>query len=293
MDLLQPNKADLTAAIAQPVESFESARYRRTLRGSPVILQLLSLPLLLFFAIPIVAVVFQVSLTDIWSGLRQPQVLQAVGISLKTSLISTMLTLLLGTPVAYLLGRHNFPGKRLFEALVDLPTVLPPAVAGIALLLAFGRRGLLGGTLDALGLHIAFSQAAVVMAQLFVASSFYVRAAMLGFASVDRELDQAAQLDGANRWQVFRMVVLPLAGQGVLSGGVMSWARALGEFGATIIFAGNMPGTTQTMPLAIYIGFEVNLANALTLSVILITLSFVALAVVRLIVSRHTEFVTG
>jgi molybdate transport system permease protein len=293
MDLLQPNKADLTAAIAQPVESSESARYRRTLRGSPVILQLLSLPLLLFFAIPIVAVVFQVSLTDIWSGLRQPQVLQAVGISLKTSLISTMLTLLLGTPVAYLLGRHNFPGKRLFEALVDLPTVLPPAVAGIALLLAFGRRGLLGGTLDALGLHIAFSQAAVVMAQLFVASSFYVRAAMLGFASVDRELDQAAQLDGANRWQIFRLVVLPLAGQGVLSGGVMSWARALGEFGATIIFAGNMPGTTQTMPLAIYIGFEVNLANALTLSVILITLSFVALAVVRLIVSRHTEFVTG
>lgn len=289
MDLPQSHKTHLIAPTAQLLDSAVGQQVRRSVSWAPTTLQLLSLPLLLFFVLPIMALVFQVSLTDVWTGLRQPVVLQAVGTSLKTSLISTLLTILLGTPLAYMLGRYDFRWKRLIESLVDLPTVLPPAVAGIALLLAFGRRGLLGGALAVFGIQIPFSQAAVVMAQLFVASSFYVRAATLGFASVDAELDQAAQLDGANRWQIFRLVVMPLSRQGLLSGGVMSWARALGEFGATIIFAGNLPGTTQTMPLAIYLGFEVNLANALTLSVILIVLSFAALVAVRIILTRNVE----
>jgi molybdate transport system permease protein len=184
------------------------------------------------------------------------------------------------------LGSRNFKGKRLVETLVDLPTVLPPSVAGVALLVAFGRRGLLGGALEDLGIELAFSQAAVVMAQSFVAAPFYVRSAALGFGAVDKELIQAAMLDGAGSWKLFREVVFPLAFPSALSGAVMSWARALGEFGATIIFAGNFPGRTQTMPLAIYIGFEVDLNTALTLSVILILLSFASLWLIRASLGR-------
>ncbi|MCB0164190.1 MAG: ABC transporter permease subunit, partial [Anaerolineae bacterium] len=156
-----------------------------------------------------------------------------------------------------------------------------------ALLMAFGRRGLVGEWLEVGGLHIAFTQVAVVLAQTFIAAPFYVKAAMLGFAGVDRDLEQAAALDGAGGWQAFRFVTLPLAWTALLSGAVMTWARALGEFGATIIFAGNYPGRTQTMPLAIYIGFELDLDIALTLSVILVGCSFVVLLVVKGLLQRE------
>jgi molybdate transport system permease protein len=172
---------------------------------------------------------------------------------------------------------------------VDLPTVLPPAVSGLALLLAFGRRGLLGGTLDAFGISVPFTAAAVVLAQLFVASPFYIKAAVVGFSAVDCELRKAAALDGANRWQTFRYIIAPMSWSAILSGALMTWARALGEFGATIVFAGNYPGRTRTMPLAIYLGFELDLDTALTLSVILVGLSFLILVLIKGVLHRRLE----
>jgi molybdate transport system permease protein len=249
--------------------------------------QLLSLPLLLFFTVPVLLLFFRVSPADWWDGIRQQQVLQAVGVSLKTTLISLLVTVVAGTPLAYLMGRHRFRFKRVVDTLIDLPTVLPPSVAGVALLMALGRRGLLGGSLSALGVEIAFTQAAVVIAQVFISAPFFVRSASIGFASVDHELEQAAQLDGASRWEIFRYIVFPLSEQALFSGSMMSWSRALGEFGATIIFAGNFPGRTQTMPIAIYLGFESDLNIALTLSVILVSVSFVSILLVKLISRRE------
>jgi molybdate transport system permease protein len=242
---------------------------------------LLSLPFLIFLAFPIAALLLRSSPAELLTNLTSPSVGKAIVVSLKTTLVSIVAIVVLGTPLAYLLGLGSFRGKRVVETLVDLPTVLPPSVAGVALLVAFGRRGVLGAWLGPLGLNLAFTQAAVVMAQTFVAAPFFIRTAAVGFAAVDRELVQAAMLDGAGSWKVFREVILPLASPSAVSGAVMSWARALGEFGATIIFAGNFPGRTQTMPLAIYIGFEVDLNTALTLSVILILLSFVSLMLIR------------
>ena len=170
-----------------------------------------------------------------------------------------------------------------------MPIVLPPAVAGVALLIAFGRRGVLSPLLG--GVEIPFTQAAVVLAQLFVASPYYIKSASAGFASINRELEQAAEVDGASRFQVFRTIILPLALPAIVGGIVMTWARALGEFGATIIFAGNFPGRTQTMPLAIYLGFEIDLDVALVLALILLTVSFFVLAVVKgLLAQRLTIF---
>ncbi|MEA4908890.1 MAG: molybdate ABC transporter permease subunit [Chloroflexi bacterium] len=239
------------------------------------------LPLLLLFAIPILALVARIQPLYFLENLVNPVVLQAVRISFQTSAISMGLTLLLGTPIAYLIGKYQFPLKRLVDTIIDLPTVLPPSVAGVALLITFGRRGLLGSTLGLWGIQIAFTQAAVVLAQMFIAAPFYVRAAAIGFAGVDEEIQQAAALDGANRWNTFRHVILPLSLNAILSGSVMAWARALGEFGATILFAGNYPGRTQTMPLAIYLGFESNLDIALVLSSILILFSFLALSLIK------------
>ena len=251
---------------------------------------LTALPLLLFFIIPILALFLYSSPSRLWASLLSPQVLQAIGVSLKTSAFSLLLVLLTGTPLAYWVGRHTFPFKKIVETIIDLPTILPPSVAGVALLLTLGRYGLLGKYLSLFGVQIAFTPLAVVLAQVFISAPYYIRAAVLGFAAVDREIVQAAQLDGASPWQLFRFVVLPISRLALVSGGVMSWARALGEFGATIIFAGNFPGRTQTMPLAIYLGFEMNLDTALTLSVILVLISFLAILLVRIRVGKQEEY---
>lgn len=241
----------------------------------------LSLPLLLLFTLPVLLLFFRVSPQQWLEGMRQPQVYQAIGVSLKTTLISLAVTILFGTPLAYLMGRHKFRFKRVVDTLIDLPTVLPPSVAGVALLMLLGRRGPIGGSLEAVGVQIAFTQAAVVIAQVFISAPFYVRSASIGFSSIDPELEQAAQLDGASRWEIFRYIVLPLSENALFSGSMMSWSRALGEFGATILFAGNLPGRTQTMPIAIYLGFEVDLNIALTLSVILVSVSFLSILLVK------------
>jgi molybdate transport system permease protein len=249
--------------------------------------RLLSLPLLLFIAIPIISIFLRSKPGDFINNLKEREVVQAITLSLATSTMSTFLTLIFGTPVAYLLGNRKFRGYNLVDTLVDIPTVLPPSVAGVALLMAFGRRGLIGSLLASRGIAIPFTFFAVVMAQMFIASPFYIKAAAIGFAGIDKELKQAAALDGANRLQILRYIILPLSGNALLSGSVMTWARALGEFGATIIFAGNFPGRTQTMPLAIYIGFEIELNVALTLSIILICFSFLTLVLVKSVLNKH------
>ncbi len=209
------------------------------------------------------------------------QVVRALRLSLLTTAVTLALTLLFGTPLAYLLARRHFPGRGALETLVDLPMVLPPAVAGVALLMTLGRRGLLGPALAALDVEVGFTTAAVVLAQLFIAAPFYVKAAKQGFAAVDPALEQAAAIAGASSLETFRHVTLPLALPALLGGLVMAWARALGEFGATIMFAGNFLGTTQTMPLAIYTAMERDVGAALALASILVVVSFAVLLGVK------------
>lgn len=260
-------------------QSTKSGHSRHT--WSRVGLLVASLPLLLLVIVPLVALVLRVSPSEMFADLRDPVVAQAVWLSLVTTSVTTLVTVIGGTPIAYLLARRQFFGQAVLDTVIDLPVVLPPAVAGIALLVAFGRRGLVGQYLGAVGVDVAFTEVAVVLAQTFVAAPLYIKSAIAGFSGVDREVEQVAALDGASSWQAFRAITLPLAGTALLSGLVMTWARALGEFGATIIFAGNFPGRTQTMPLAIYIGFEIRLDVALTLGVILLAASFVVLFVVK------------
>ena len=180
----------------------------------------------------------------------------ALTLSLATTAISLTLTVTTGLPLAFVLARKAFRGKWLIEAIVDLPIVLPPAVAGLALLLLLGRRGVIGSGLQAAGIDIAFTTVAVVVAQTFVSAPFFIRSARAGIASVDRDLEDAARSDGASEWRLFRSVTVPLAAPALAAGLVMSWARALGEFGATIMFAGNVQGRTQTLPLVVYSEFQ-------------------------------------
>jgi molybdate transport system permease protein len=207
---------------------------------------------------------------------------EALLLSLTTSLVSLVLIVVAGTPIAYGLARGRFPGIRIVDALVDLPIILPPAVAGIALLAAFGRRGLLGESIDRFGLSIAFSTAAVVIAQTFVSAPFFIRTARAGFSRIDHTIEEAAADLGASPGRVFWHVTLPLSRASLMAGAVLAWARALGEFGATIMFAGNREGVTQTMPLAIYERFGAgDLSTAVVLSAILLAASVIFLVVVR------------
>jgi molybdate transport system permease protein len=241
----------------------------------------LALPLLALIVLPIVSLLLHVEPLLLWHHLRTTNVAQAVSLSMATSTITTVVALIVGTPTAYILSRYQFRGRMLIETLLEIPMVLPPAVAGVALLMAFGRRGIVGSYLGEWGIEVAFSQTAVVLAQLFVAAPFYVKAAVVGLSKIDREVEQAAALDGAGPWTTFRHITLPLAWPALFGGAVMTWARALGEFGATIIFAGNFPGRTQTMPLAIYLGFELELNVALTLAIILLSSSFAVLIILK------------
>lgn len=255
---------------------------RRRLRlARPPFGWLMALPLLSFMLLPLLAMLLRLEWGGLWATVTSTVVTQAISLSLATTLLATALALILGGPLAFQLARRRFPGRTIIDTLIDLPMVLPPSVAGIALLMAFGRRGLLGAPLAELGISISFTGAAVVLAQCFVAAPYFVKAAAAGFAGVDRELEQAAALDGASPAQVLWHITIPLAWPALFSGAVMTWARALGEFGATIIFAGNLPGRTQTMPLAIYLGFERDLNLALILAAILLAISFGVLALVK------------
>lgn len=237
--------------------------------------------MLVYLTIPLLALVVWISPGEVVENLKKPAVYQAITLSLETATLATVLTILFGTPLAYVLARKPVPFRRFWDSLVDLPMVLPPAVAGVALLVSFGRGGFIGGLLEEAGIYIAFTQAAVVMAQIFVAAPLFVRTSIIGFSGIESEMEEAAMIDGAGAYKMFLHVTLPLSRKALLSGAVLTWARALGEFGATIIFAGNFPGRTQTMPLAIYLGFELDLGVALTLSVILMGASFLTLTLVK------------
>jgi len=253
-------------------------------------LLIFSVPVLLvtgFLALPLAAIFLRALPQEgLWEALQRPLVTQALRLSLFTSLGSLLLALTLGTPIAYVLARRKFPGGTLIDTLIDLPMVLPPSVAGVALLMTFGRRGILGAWLDAIGIQVAFTPIAVMLAQSFVSAPFYIRAARAGFQSVDQELERVAYTLGHSSFSTFFRVTIPLTFPALLSGAVMAWARALGEFGATIMFAGNLLGRTQTMPLAIYTAMEADLTAALALSALLILFSFAILFGVRLLLHR-------
>jgi molybdate transport system permease protein len=238
-------------------------------------------PLLCLLVVPLAALLIKAPPAMLVHYLGDRGTAQAIVLSLGTSSATVLLTIAFGTPLAYALARRRFPGRTLVDVMVDLPTVLPPAVAGIALLMAFGRRGIIGAELHRIGIDIAFTPVAVVLAQTFVAAPYYIKSAAVGLAAVSDDLLDAAALDGASPMSVFRFVTLPLAWRGITGGAALCWSRALGEFGATIIFAGNYPGRTQTMPLAVYIGFEIDMNQALTLAMILLLISLVMLLTIR------------
>jgi molybdate transport system permease protein len=253
-------------------------------RASEITVWALALVLLLFLAIPVGALLIRALGTGAtWDAGTFDTLRQALGLSMVTTAMTMVIVVVLGTPLAYLLARRRFPGAAAIEALVDLPIVLPPAVAGIALLVAFGRNGLVGRWLAEAGVTVGFTTIAVVMAQVFVSAPFYVIAARGGFARVDSDVEAAAADLGATPGQVFRTVTLPLVAPSLIAGAVLAWARALGEFGATIMFAGSFPGVTQTMPLAIYGRFGAgDLSTALLLSVVLLVASLMVLLGVRI-----------
>jgi molybdate transport system permease protein len=230
--------------------------------------------LIAFVLLPVLAIFLRVSPGRLVSALHSRVALDALGVSVKTSLIAVALILAVGTPTAYVLATTNLRGRGLILSLLELPLVLPPAVAGIGLFAAFGRFGLLGGVLRAVGVEIPFTQVAVVMALAFVASPFYVRQAHAAFAAVDPELLGAARTLGAGPGGAFWRVGVPVARQGLSAGAALAWARALGEFGATIMFAGSLQGRTQTLPLAIYGEFSGgDLRGALAIAALLVVVS--------------------
>jgi molybdate transport system permease protein len=237
---------------------------------------------LAFLALPLLGLLVRAPWRTLPQRLAQPGVLTALRLSLQTTTIATVVCLLLGVPLAWLLARVEFPGRRVIRALVTVPLVLPPVVGGLALLLVFGRRGLLGVWLDqAFGITLPFTTTGVVLAETFVAMPFLVIAVEGALRGADSRYEEASATLGAGRWTTFRRVTLPLVAPGVAAGAVLCWARALGEFGATITFAGNLPGVTQTMPLAVYLALENDLDAAIVLSLILLTVSVLILASLR------------
>jgi len=235
----------------------------------------------LFFVLPLAGLLWRAPWGTLAGDLAAPEVRTALRLSLVTSLAATALSFVLGLPLAWVLARVEFPGRRLLRALTTLPMVLPPVVGGVALLFAFGRRGLLGQWLDAVGVRLTFTTTGAVVAAAFVAMPFLVITAEAAFRTMDRRYEEAAVTLGASRWTVFRRVTLPLATPALVAGGVLCWARALGEFGATITFAGNFPGTTQTMPLAVYLALESGRDSAIVLSLVLLAVSLVVLVALR------------
>ena len=231
--------------------------------------------------LPIAALLMRVSPAALLTRIAEPAVLDALRLSLATSVAATVVVVVLGTPLAWLLATRRFRGHRLVEVLVDLPMVLPPTVAGLALLLALGRSGLAGGALEAAGITLPFTTLGVVVVQAFMAAPFYVGAARAGFLGVDRRLLEVAASLGASEPYRFARVAVPLAMPSLIAGTAMCAARALGEFGATITFAGNLPGVTQTMPLAVYVALQTDLEAAIVLSVVLLVFSLVLLAGLR------------
>lgn len=255
---------------------------RGVVRRPPLAVVALASVAALFFSLPLVGLLWRVPWSRLWEVLSDRDVLAALRLSFVTSLLAALLSLLLGVPLAWVLARVDFPGRRIVRAMCTLSMVLPPVVGGVALFFSYGRRGIFGRWLDAwFGIRLPFTTAAVVLAQAFVAMPFLVLTVEAAFRQHDTRLDDAARTLGGSRWYVFRRVTLPMTRPAVLAGAVLAWARALGEFGATITFAGNAPGRTQTMPLAIYVALERDPQAALVLSTLMVAVSFAVLVSMR------------
>jgi molybdate transport system permease protein len=244
---------------------------------------------LTFLLIPIVAIFSELSLGELRDGLTSDVTQDALRVTAETNLIAMALILVFGTPTAYLLATRRFRGRTVLVTIVELPLVLPPAVAGIGLLAAFGRLGLLGGTLEELGIEVAFTKVAVVLAVTFVASPFYVRTAVAAFEAVDADLVAASRTLGAGPARTFTRIALPLASGGLGAGAALAFARGIGEFGATIMFAGSFQGVTQTLSLAVYQEFDVDFDTALAIGALLVIVSALILFVAKLIVPLWTR----
>jgi len=255
-------------------------RHRR--RRPPVVVAVLAAVAVAFFVLPLIGLLQRAPWSDLVDDLTDPVVRDALRLSLICSVGATALAVVLGLPLAWVLARTDFPGRHLVRALVLLPMVLPPVVGGVALLLAFGRRGLVGQYLDDwFGIRLPFTTWGAILAEAFVAMPFFVIVVEAGLRSLDRRYEEAAATLGARRFTTFRRVVLPLIAPSVIAGAALTWARALGEFGATILFAGNLQGKTQTMPLAIFIELQTNLGGAIVLSLVLLAVSVVVLVSLR------------
>jgi len=239
-----------------------------------------------FISLPFVSLLLWTASENAWRAMASPVALDALLLSIKTTSISMAIILIVGTPASYVLARAEFPGKKVVETLIDIPAVLPPSAAGIALLLTFGRFGLVGQHLEVLGVTVTFTTAAVVIAEIFVAGHFYVRQAAVGFAGVRRDVEEAALVDGAGRYAAFTKVTVPLALPALVTGAMMAWARALGEFGATIVFAGSFRGVTQTIPLAIFAEFQGNIDAAVALSVLVLGFAFAVILTIRYLTAK-------
>jgi molybdate transport system permease protein len=261
----------------------------RKLRFSiPALLVLLFFALAIgYIALPVLSLLIKADLGTLPAALNDPVVRDSLWLSLVTTIVSTAIVVAIGTPIAYVTARYHYPCKEIVDSLIDLPVVMPPAVAGIALLMAYGRLGVAGQYFNAFGITFAFTTTAVIMAQLFVASPFYIRQARTSFEDVDRTIENAARTLGASPVRTFFAVTVPVAMNGLVSGAILSWARALGEFGATIMFAGNFEGVTQTMPLAVYMALSGDLNAALALSILLVITSFVVIVAVKILARRR------
>lgn len=241
----------------------------------------------LFIGLPIVALLARAGQQEgFLAGLTGELVLQALRLTVITSVVSMVIVVVVGTPFALLLARRRSTLLRVIDTFVELPIVLPPVVAGVAMLMAFGRNGLLGPALGGLGVTLPFTTAAVIFAQVFVAAPFYIRAARIGFAGVDPTYEEVSQTLGVSPWATFWRLTLPVAWPSLLTGLTLAWARAVSEFGATIMFAGNLTGRTQTMPLAIMTAMESSLGSALALAVLLLAMSALALAALSVLLRR-------
>jgi molybdate transport system permease protein len=248
----------------------------------PILFVVLAAVGVAFFTLPLLGLLYRASWDTALGDLTSPEALTALRLSFVVSLAATALALLLGVPLAWIYARVTFPGRNIVRALTTLPMILPPVVGGVALLFAFGRRGLFGQVIDAMfGTRLPFTTAGAILAATFVAMPFLVLTVEGGLRSMDRRYEDAARTLGAGRWFVFRRVTLPLIAPSVFAGAVICWARALGEFGATITFAGNLPGTTQTLPLAVYIALETRPEVAIMLSLVLLAVSLAILVAMR------------
>jgi molybdate transport system permease protein len=260
------------------------------------VLILLTIVYLLAIIGPLVAIVLQIEPDSLKVVHRYDMILQALTLTLKTSLVVTVAALVLGLPIALCMARVEFRGRALLDMLVDVPIALPPVVTGVGLLLLWGRRGLLGHYLDAWGYPISFTTLAVIISQFVVASPYFVRIAQSGLQAVPRDLEDVARSLGASPLRVWLTVTLPMAGSAILAGLVTCWARAIGEFGATVIFAGNFPGRTQTMPLAVFMTLQFDIPGAVLMATVMLVFAVAGFAVAQVLLRRfrpHMQLAAG